>query len=96
MPVVDSIATDYSDDVTFLAVAGRASLDATTPVAEQLLTSGSVSWGLDEAIWEAYEVFGQPVTFLISADDYVVGQWFGQRSESDIREALDHLAGTAS
>ncbi len=95
MPVVDSIAPDYADDVTFLAVAGRASLEATSPVAAQLMPSGTMSWTLDETIWEAYEVFGQPVTFLISADDYVVGQWYGIRAESEIREALDHLAGTA-
>lgn len=82
--------------MTFLAVAGRASLEATTPRAAQLMTSGAMSWSLDESIWEAYEVFGQPVTFLISADDHVVGEWYGLRSEADIREALDHLAGRAS
>jgi len=96
LPVVDAIAADYEGDVTFLAIAGRAGLDATAPRAAQLLPSGRVQWGLDEAVWEAYEVFGQPVTFLISADDYLVAQWFGLRDEPDIRQALDQLAGRAS
>jgi hypothetical protein len=95
LPVVDAIAPDYEGEVTFLAVAGRASLDATIPRAEQLLTSGATLWTYDESIWDAYEVFGQPVTFLISADGYIVDEWSGLRSETDIRAALDGLAGTA-
>jgi len=53
-------------------------------------------WSLDESVWEAYEVFGQPVTFLLSADDVIVDQWYGLRSESEIRSALDDLASITS
>ena len=94
MPVVESIAADYQGEVTFLAVAGRAGLDATTARANELIPSGNVKWTLDESIWEAYEVFGQPVTFLISHDDVLVANWFGLAAEADIRDALDQLAGT--
>ena len=94
MPVVDAIAPDYADEVTFLAVAGRAPLDATTERAAELLPSGRVLWGLDESIWETYGVFGQPVSFAISADMTIVGQWFGLRSDADIRATLDALAAT--
>ena len=96
MPVVDAIAPDYEGDVTFLAIAGRSSLDATTVRAAELLQSGVVSWSLDESIWETYQVFGQPVTFAISAGGAVVDSWFGLRDQSEIRTVLDGLAGRAT
>jgi hypothetical protein len=96
LPVVDALAGEYRDDVTFLAVAGRSSLDATTAGASQLLPSGDVAWVLDESIWETYEVFGQPVTFAISAGGAIVDSWFGTRPESEIRGVLDVLAGTST
>lgn len=95
MPVVDAIASDYADEVTFVAVAGRASLEATAPVAEQLMPSGNMLWGLDESVWETFGVFGQPVTFVISADDVIVSSWSGLRNAEDIRQTLDQFAGTA-
>ena len=38
-----------------------------------------------------YEVFGQPVSFLITSDDIIVGNWFGAAGEDDLRAALDYL-----
>lgn len=96
MPVIESIAAEYQDEVTFLAVAGRSSLDATTARANELIPSGNVLWTLDESIWEAYDVFGQPVTFAISHDDVIVETWFGLRNEAEIRSVLDALAGAAT
>ena len=96
MPVVEALAGSYGDDVTFLAIAGRSSLDATTAVANQLIPSGDVLWTLDESIWEAYQVFGQPVTYVVSAGGAVVDSWSGLRSESEIRGVLDELAGTST
>jgi hypothetical protein len=52
-------------------------------------------WSLDESVWESYDVFGQPVTFAISADKVIVDQWFGVRDEGQIRATLDILASTA-
>ena len=91
MPVVDAIATEYAGDVTFLAVAGRASFDASAPVAEALMPSGNIQWGLDESLWEAFEVFGQPVTFAISHDGVIVDNWYGLRDGTEIRDILDGL-----
>jgi hypothetical protein len=96
LPVIDSIAPDYDGEVTFLAVAGRAGLDATTGRAAELMPSGSMIWSLDDSIWEAYDVFGQPVTFAITADKVIVDQWFGVRNEGEIRSTLDILASTAN
>jgi hypothetical protein len=42
-------------------------------------------------LWSEYEVFGQPVSFIISSDDVIVGQWYGAAGESDLRAALDYL-----
>ena len=52
-------------------------------------------WSLDDSVWESYEVFGQPVTFAISADKVIVDQWFGVRNQAEIRATLDILASTA-
>jgi len=96
LPVIDSIAPDYEGEVTFLAVGGRGSLDATTSRAAELMPSGSMLWSLDDSVWESYEVFGQPVTFAISADKVIVDQWFGIRNEAEIRATLDILVSTAN
>ena len=82
--------------MTFLAIAGRAGLDATTARAEQLIPSGAVVWALDEAIWAEYEVFGQPVTFAITADGVVADTWYGLRDETSIRSTLDALVANAA
>lgn len=95
MPVVDALSGEYGDEVTFLAVAGRSSLEATAAVAADLLPSGNFHWVLDESIWETYEVFGQPVTFAISANGVIIDSWFGLRPEPEIRSVLNLLAGTA-
>lgn len=60
------------------------------------MPSGAMQWTLDESIWQQYEVFGQPVTFAISADGIVIDSWYGLRSETDIRSILDTLAGEAA
>ena len=88
MPVVDQIANDYLDEVSFVAVAGRSDLDSTAAAAERLF-SENLAWGLDESIWELYGVFGQPVTVLITGDDRVVAGWFGLLDEDEIRKRID-------
>jgi len=90
LPVIDSIAGDYLDEVAFVAVAGRSSFDRTAAEAERLF-SENLRWGLDESIWDLYGVFGQPYTVLISGDDRQVDAWFGLRAEDDIRASLDEL-----
>ena len=93
MPVVDSLATEYADEVDFVAPAWKSSLDATRVRAEQLFGSGEIMWGLDEdeEIFRLYGVPYQPVTVLIAADRTVVEAWDGLRAEDEIRAALDEL-----
>lgn len=93
MPVVDQLASEYSDRVDFVAPAWRSSFDQTRARAEELFLSGQIKWGLDENedIFNLYGVPYQPVTVLIAADDTVVQAWPGLRDEAEIRAALDEL-----
>ena len=90
MPVIDEVANDYLDEVSFVAVAGRAPLDRTAAGAAELF-SDNLMWGLDESIWELYGVFGQPYSVMISRQGRIVDQWFGAAGESELRERLDAL-----
>lgn len=93
MPVVDSLAPEYSDRVEFIAVAWKSSLEATSARAAELMPSGAIRWGLDEGeqVFGAYGVPYQPVTVLITGSDVEVQRWPGARSEAEIRQALDEL-----
>jgi hypothetical protein len=93
LPVVDSLAAEYGDEVDFVAPAWRSSFEATQIRAEQLFQSGEIMWGLDEdeEIFQLYGVPYQPVTVLIAADGTVVEAWDGLRAEEEIRAALDGL-----
>ncbi len=88
MPVIDEIAADYLDEVTFLAVAGKSDPDRAEERAGQLF-SDNLAWGLDDSIWDLYGILGQPATVIISGDDVILDRWFGELAESTIRERLD-------
>ena len=88
MPVVDAVASQYQDEVAFVAVAGRSSPPASAERVGVWFDPERISWGYDDSIWELYGVRGQPVTIVID-DGVIVDQWFGIRSEADIRALLD-------
>jgi hypothetical protein len=94
LPVVDEVANDYVDDVTFLAVAGRGDLGATRDEAARLF-SNNLKWGLDDSIWDLYGVPGQPSSVLI-ANGVVVDVWFGALNEAEMRSRLDSLVSLSS
>lgn len=93
MPVVDSLAAEYADEVDFVAPAWRSTFELTQARAEELFRSGRIMWGLDEEeeIFQLYGVPYQPVTVLIARDKTVVEAWDGLRPEEEIRAALDNL-----
>lgn len=93
MPVIDSLAAEYSDRIDFVAPAWKSSLEATAARAGELMPSGMIQWGLDanEEIFQLYGVPYQPVSVLIAADQTVVEAWDGLRPEAEIRAALDDL-----
>jgi hypothetical protein len=94
LPVIDTVAADYLEDIAFVAVAGRSDMARTAPAAAELI-SDNVAWGLDDGIWELYGVPGQPASVLI-ANGVVVDQWFGALGEDALRERLDRLATLSS
>ena len=98
MPVVDSLAAEYSGEVDFVAPAWKSTFEATQRRAGELFQSDSIMWGLDaeEEIFSLYGVPYQPVTVLIAADGTVVESWDGLRAEGEIRAALDDLISLSS
>ena len=70
-------------------MAGQSDLGATRAEADKLLAN--VDWGLDDSVWDLYGVRGQPVSFLITGNDIIVGNWFGAAGEDKLRTALDGL-----
>ena len=93
MPVVDSLAPDYADQVTFIGVAWKSSLERTASAAESLLPSGAVRWGLDENedVFAAYLIPYQPWTVLISGSGVEVERWPGARPADEIRASIEQL-----
>ncbi len=93
MPVVDQLAAEYSDRVRFLSVAWKGTLEDTRALANELLTSGDVTWGLDEdaSFFSAYGVPYQPNTVLITGDDIIFDQWPGALSEEELRRRIEAL-----
>lgn len=72
-------------------MAGYGELDATETRAAELLTD-NVAWGLDQSLWDAFGVYGQPTSFMISGDDIVVDAWSGMIGEKQLREKFETLA----
>jgi len=89
LPVIDTVANDYLEEVTFLAVAGRGELGATTEEAGRLF-SDNLLWGLDDSVWGLYGIPGQPASVLI-VGDVIVDMWFGAISEDEFRTRLDNM-----
>jgi hypothetical protein len=89
--VIDAVASDYQDNVTFIAVAGRSDLEPTAARAGELLDN--VPWGLDDSIWDLYGILGQPASVIITGDDIIVNDWYGGLGEEGLREQLDLLVG---
>jgi hypothetical protein len=91
LPIVNSLAADYGDEVTFVTVAGRSTVEASRERAGIWFSSDRILWGYDDELWQTYLVRGQPVGFLISSDDVIIDQWFGNIGKEAIMERLDTL-----
>lgn len=93
MPVVDQLAQEYGDQVTFVAPAWKASFERTLAKAVELMPSGIVEWGLDrdEAVFALYGVTYQPAGVLI-VDGVIIEQWPGGLGADELRERVEYLA----
>lgn len=90
MPVVDQIALDYQDRVRFVALAGRSDFESTAARADDLFSN--LEWGLDDSVWDLYEVPYQPVTFLITGDDVIFERFAGvPYGPDELRARIDAL-----
>jgi thioredoxin-like negative regulator of GroEL len=97
LPAFDKLAGEYEGRVAVVGPAWKSSLEDTAAVAERLLSSGKVMWGLDaeQEIFEAFGVGGQPAGAIIAADGSLVSTWRGARNPDQIREILDSLLAEA-
>ena len=89
--MIDAVASDYQDRIRFIAVAGRSDLEPTEARADELL-SDNVAWGLDDSIWDLYDILGQPASVTITGDDIIVDNWYGVLGEAGLRDKFDLLA----
>ena len=87
------MAEEYEGRVRVVAPAWKSNLSNTARVAGDLLPSGQVMWGLDEAedIFSAYGVGYQPAGAIVAADGSLVVTWPGARDVGEIRDTLDTL-----
>ena len=90
--MIDAVASDYQDQITFLAVAGNSSEAASRDRVGAWFDPARILWGYDDSIWALYAVGYQPVSILISSDDIIVDRWFGPLDEGEMRSRLDRLA----
>lgn len=81
--------------MTVVAPAWKSGLEETAAVADRLIPSGRVLWGMDypEEIFSAYGVGYQPAGAIVSADGELVTSWPGAENPDVIREVLDSLLG---
>lgn len=89
--MVDAVASDYLNDVAFVAVAGRSGFSASEKRVGDWFSPEKLMWGYDDDLWGLYGVRGQPTTILISGDDVVIEAWYGNIGADEIRAALDGL-----
>ncbi|MFH2071522.1 MAG: hypothetical protein ABIJ75_01590 [Actinomycetota bacterium] len=91
MPVIDAVASDYQDQITFVAVAGRSTPEASAERVGTWFSPDRILWGYSDDIWALYGVPGQPVSVLITSDGFEVDRWFGAVGEAELRAALVQL-----
>jgi thiol-disulfide isomerase/thioredoxin len=90
LPVVDALAQEYGEQIAFIAVAGKADYPATEEEANRLF-SPLVRWGLDDSIWDLYQVPYQPASFFITGNDVIIESYAGPVPEDEMRALLDEL-----
>jgi hypothetical protein len=95
LPVVNAVAEDYLDEITFLAVAGRSTPEDSEKRVGDWFDPARLLWGYSDDVWALYGVSYQPVSVLVSPDKKVVGGWFGALDEEEMRAELDALAAYA-
>jgi len=79
-----------------VAVAWKAPFDKTESRAQELLPSGNILWGLDEAetVFGLYGIPYQPASVLVTHDKIIKTSWAGALGDEALRAELDSLLAT--
>jgi hypothetical protein len=89
--VVDAVASDYQDRVTFVCVAQNSTPEASAARVGVWFSPDRMLWGYSDEIGPQYGVRGQPVSVLITSRGKIAATWFGGISESEMRAEIDRL-----
>lgn len=91
--MLEKLAQEYGERMTFLAPAWRSTLERTRMEANKLIPSGAVKWGLDdgEEIFSAYGVPYQPVTVLVTKSKKIADIVGGAGTEEQLRSQIEDL-----
>ena len=89
--MIDAVASDYQEDITFLAIAGSSTPEKSANRVGVWFDPSRVLWAYDDDLWAEYLVRYQPVSVLISGDDVIIERFFGRVDEPEMRAALDRL-----
>ena len=93
LPAIETLGAEYEGRAVVLAPAVQSSLERAAGVAERLLPSGLVPWGLDadQEVFSAYRFRGVPAGAVVSADGTLIDTWQGARDTDEIKDILDDL-----
>ncbi len=89
--MIDAVASDYQNQITFVAVAQSSTPEASAQRVGVWFSPDRLLWGYSDEIGPWYGVRGQPVSVLVTSRGKVASMWFGALPEADIRAELDTL-----
>jgi len=97
LPAIETLGAEYQGRVVILAPAVQSSPEGAARVAEQLLPSGLVPWGLDaeQEVFSAYGLRGVPAGAIVASDGALVDTWQGSGDIEEMKAVLDDLLSAA-
>jgi len=83
LPVVDAVSADYQGQVTFLAVAGRSSPEASADRVGDWFSPDRLLWGYSDELWALFGIPGQPVSVQQRLGEDVTNKKTNAANKSD-------------
>lgn len=98
--MVNRVTAEHRGEINVIAVAGRSSLERSTPSAEAFFDD-HVKWAYDEELWQTYGILSQPITVLINPDRSFAGDCdslascavYGFSGDEGVRDNVARLLG---
>lgn len=92
MPAFESIHQELGEEVAFVGIDVRDSVDATQDLVDKTGVTYEIGRDPSGAIFEAFDAVNMPSTFLVAADGTVVDRHAGSMSADDLRARIQqHL-----